>query len=588
MSRNLKRMRATNDGEFSVSADDSPTVQTKSKTKIGKKARNETVVHYKSRNVLPSTQVGKVEVLPKYDFIHTSVSTRDSEPYGDQRTTRVTPTTPTKSTAPPVTIDLTHSGSSCDPSLQRTPPKAVHKGRATHAKIISRVNRISVSPQSTPVRSRPSTAAGTNPRNISVQPPPQYRSSRSATSHIPALPSSSPIRESVPVSVSQRSSQRLASVSSAPSLPSRPVTSSLPSHERAKSKASLTTQVDQAELQTQKKPEKTPSSTSRRGPVNHPASSSFSSSRDRAPLPISSPHPSNRPSISFPHIPEATSDPLETDTHRTPLPTTGTATYTYVYPSEQTETNLNSNDREEREDGETHTRPSDHSSRSRRRPNRRRRGNRNQPETYRRSRFHGISPPAYAYATEETPNFDFNPLAGGILLGIPDPGEEDSDTLEGNEFNAMVPFMQQMMRALGSGAPNSRSRGRGRAQGVSNANLRSMLDSLNVLNEVVQQREMGLTGDIDNYSYEQLLELEDRIGKVNTGVKASELEYLENRKVFDGDGEVRCTICLEEYKKEVELTVLKCDHTFHISCMEAWAKDNNSCPLCKTEIVKRE
>ena len=50
-----------------------------------------------------------------------------------------------------------------------------------------------------------------------------------------------------------------------------------------------------------------------------------------------------------------------------------------------------------------------------------------------------------------------------------------------------------------------------------------------------------------------------------------------NEKLFD-EG---CVICLERYKKNDKIIVLKCNHVFHDECIEAWFISRPSCPLCR-------
>jgi len=44
-----------------------------------------------------------------------------------------------------------------------------------------------------------------------------------------------------------------------------------------------------------------------------------------------------------------------------------------------------------------------------------------------------------------------------------------------------------------------------------------------------------------------------------------------------------CVICLSEFKLGEVLTILpKCNHGFHIMCIERWWKDFHTCPTCRT------
>mgnify|MGYP001464308136 CR=1 FL=1 len=59
----------------------------------------------------------------------------------------------------------------------------------------------------------------------------------------------------------------------------------------------------------------------------------------------------------------------------------------------------------------------------------------------------------------------------------------------------------------------------------------------------------------------------------------------DNAKLFDGidNGITNCPICLDDFNKEKEIIVLKCDHIYHKECIIEWVKMNISCPLCRSE-----
>ncbi|KAG4128962.1 hypothetical protein ERO13_D09G051200v2 [Gossypium hirsutum] len=105
--------------------------------------------------------------------------------------------------------------------------------------------------------------------------------------------------------------------------------------------------------------------------------------------------------------------------------------------------------------------------------------------------------------------------------------------------------------------------------------------------------------DIDNMSYEQLLELADKIGYVHTGLKEEEISRciskikgsmkndLAPNKPMHVDN--KCSICQEEYEDEgdEEMGKLCCGHSFHIQCIKQWLLQKNACPVCKTEASPR-
>lgn len=46
-----------------------------------------------------------------------------------------------------------------------------------------------------------------------------------------------------------------------------------------------------------------------------------------------------------------------------------------------------------------------------------------------------------------------------------------------------------------------------------------------------------------------------------------------------------CTICLEEFNNDEEIVKLKCNHLFHLKCIDDWIEKNQSCPLCRLNLL---
>lgn len=49
-----------------------------------------------------------------------------------------------------------------------------------------------------------------------------------------------------------------------------------------------------------------------------------------------------------------------------------------------------------------------------------------------------------------------------------------------------------------------------------------------------------------------------------------------------------CNICLENFSLGDQITTLPCIHMFHLKCLSSWLKKSNKCPLCITEVTKKE
>ncbi|MQM06120.1 hypothetical protein Taro_038941 [Colocasia esculenta] len=102
--------------------------------------------------------------------------------------------------------------------------------------------------------------------------------------------------------------------------------------------------------------------------------------------------------------------------------------------------------------------------------------------------------------------------------------------------------------------------------------------------------------DVDNMTYEELLELGDKIGYVNTGLREDEIfQCLRKTKhsIFHGppvefstEAERVCSICQEEYKLNDEVGKLECGHCYHMYCIKQWLLHKNICPVCKTAAAR--
>lgn len=103
--------------------------------------------------------------------------------------------------------------------------------------------------------------------------------------------------------------------------------------------------------------------------------------------------------------------------------------------------------------------------------------------------------------------------------------------------------------------------------------------------------------DIDSMSYEELVELSDRIGYVSTGLRDDEITRCLGRTKLAvstdlsshlaSEMERKCSICQEEYEADDETGKLNCGHFYHIYCIKQWLGQKNSCPICKTSVMSQ-
>lgn len=120
------------------------------------------------------------------------------------------------------------------------------------------------------------------------------------------------------------------------------------------------------------------------------------------------------------------------------------------------------------------------------------------------------------------------------------------------------------------------------------------LEDLLILNRIIvrgrpvesRDRHRDMRLDVDNMSYEELLELEERIGNVNTGLDEEKIMKCLKRRIYISleenpiDAEP-CCICQEMFVEEENVGRLKCGHDFHTACIKEWLMRKNSCPICK-------
>ena len=83
-----------------------------------------------------------------------------------------------------------------------------------------------------------------------------------------------------------------------------------------------------------------------------------------------------------------------------------------------------------------------------------------------------------------------------------------------------------------------------------------------------------------DFTYEQLLALDDTIIKKGISEQRRKgLKVVHRKKVT----EVNCTICLEKLMGKVY--VLRCNHRFHVQCLDKWLKTQMTCPMCRADAM---
>ncbi|ESQ27971.1 hypothetical protein EUTSA_v10018579mg [Eutrema salsugineum] len=74
-----------------------------------------------------------------------------------------------------------------------------------------------------------------------------------------------------------------------------------------------------------------------------------------------------------------------------------------------------------------------------------------------------------------------------------------------------------------------------------------------------------------------------------TGLQQSIINSITICSYKRGDGLIErtdCPVCLSEFEEDESLRLLpKCNHAFHISCIDTWLRSHTNCPLCRAGIA---
>jgi hypothetical protein len=88
-------------------------------------------------------------------------------------------------------------------------------------------------------------------------------------------------------------------------------------------------------------------------------------------------------------------------------------------------------------------------------------------------------------------------------------------------------------------------------------------------------------------TYEQLLELGDRMGKVSKGLTKEQRDKFPSRPWRPGfTKQKECPICFDSFGISNRFKVLgECGHEYHDGCINKWLEDEKVCPVCKANVL---
>ncbi|KAL7531175.1 hypothetical protein ACHAXR_003883 [Thalassiosira sp. AJA248-18] len=144
--------------------------------------------------------------------------------------------------------------------------------------------------------------------------------------------------------------------------------------------------------------------------------------------------------------------------------------------------------------------------------------------------------------------------------------------------------------SFGSSLPSLAGYGASQPHPISqnNAYLSQLLQSMSSRHNGVFGQMHGLGENVDNMSYERLLEVFGD-GSENRGASSQAIASLPVSRIGDPERDLpedrrQCSICLEDFCRDDKRTSLPCLHGFHEACVNRWLSSNGTCPVCKTSV----
>ncbi|KAL3998020.1 Ring finger domain family protein [Acanthocheilonema viteae] len=62
-------------------------------------------------------------------------------------------------------------------------------------------------------------------------------------------------------------------------------------------------------------------------------------------------------------------------------------------------------------------------------------------------------------------------------------------------------------------------------------------------------------------------------------------KYIKENDIPENEQE-RCTVCLNDFEMDEEVRALRCNHVFHVVCIDRWLVYNKKCPVCRLDLDK--
>ncbi|CAD5316987.1 unnamed protein product [Arabidopsis thaliana] len=115
-------------------------------------------------------------------------------------------------------------------------------------------------------------------------------------------------------------------------------------------------------------------------------------------------------------------------------------------------------------------------------------------------------------------------------------------------------------------------------------------DSVNRVNQGTYQSDNEDNDTVMEEEFQDREQVDHPIWLIRTtGLQQSIINSITICNYKRGDGLIErtdCPVCLNEFEEDESLRLLpKCNHAFHISCIDTWLSSHTNCPLCRAGIA---
>lgn len=95
--------------------------------------------------------------------------------------------------------------------------------------------------------------------------------------------------------------------------------------------------------------------------------------------------------------------------------------------------------------------------------------------------------------------------------------------------------------------------------------------------------------DIEETIMEQVLE--ESLTHYKTSERKPDVRLKINKEKYKDvkrQDEKHCTICMDDYNDDSNVSILKCSHIFHSKCISEWGMYKAECPVCRDNIIVKD